>query len=153
MEHEAALLLTEREKGVHRSCSREHGKGMIPQNLGSLRGRLNVEGEGMAKEEGPLLFHLWTTWSATVSAGTLPCLRGIMMCHGDNWALLVIHDPQWTLLSKGQDCCEGVNEVNQANICVGICLLLEGLLQTRLSVGGWASSDTKTRKAGRGLHI
>lgn len=74
MEHEAVLWLMEREKGVHRSCSGEHGKGMIPQILGSLRGRLNVGGEGMATEEGPLLFHLWTTWSATVSAGTLPCL-------------------------------------------------------------------------------
>lgn len=64
-------------------------------------------------------------------------------------ALVVIPDPQSPFLSNRPDCCEGVNKVNSANVCMAACLLFQGLCQTGLSGRGWASPDTKGWKAGR----
>ena len=90
----------------------------------------------MAVEEGHLSYRLWTTWPATLSTGTLPCVFSTTVCqteqhHGGCWVLLVIHDPQSPCLSKRQDRCKGLNRMNQASVCVGSCVLLQAAASDR----------------------
>lgn len=118
----------EPQKGPHRSCRRER---LILQTLGGPQGWIkHCQVMGWQWRRGNLSYHLWTTWPATLSTGTLLCLFSTTVCqteqhHGGCWVLLVIHGPQSPCLSKRQDRCKGLNRMNQASVCVGSCVLLQ----------------------------